>query len=438
MTHRALVLFVLVFALLLFGAATLNAAPLAMALPLIAYLAFGLARTPTTPRVTLTRTFSHPRARADEAVTVRLEIRNESAHALDLTFADALPDGMAIAAGDARALLALAPGESSTVEYDVRAPRGEYRFRAARIAIADPFGLVVRAYDVDAPSTLVFEPDPPRLRPVRIRPPRTRGFAGPIAARQAGSGVDFFFLREYQPGDRQRAINWRASARAQARAQARSDQTVFTNLYEQERIADVGLILDARANTNLNTPHGALFEHSVLAAAALADAFLNDGNRVSLLIYGGGLASVFPGYGRAHRMRIMNALGRAEPGQHFVFENLRSLPTRMFTPQSQIVFIGPLPGDDVDTLTRIRARGYAVMVVSPDPVRLAAPEAPSDRIESLARRTALAERALHVQQLRRGGVDVVDWDPAQPLDGALRTALRPTAMQARGSIGGLA
>jgi uncharacterized protein (DUF58 family) len=110
----------------------------------------------------------------------------------------------------------------------------------------------------------------------------------------------------------------------------------------------------------------------------------------------------------------------------------------MFTPQSQIVFIGPLPSDDVDTLTRIRARGYAVMVVSPDPVRLAAPEAPSDRIESLARRTALAERALHVQQLRRGGVDVVDWDPAQPLDGALRTALRPTAMQARGSIGGLA
>jgi uncharacterized protein (DUF58 family) len=432
------ILFALIFALLLFGAATLSAAPIAMALPLIAYLALGLVRPPAPPQVTAQRTLERQRTVADAPITVRLEITNVGADAATLQIEDALPPGVTVSDGDSRALVTLAPGEMHALTYQARAPRGEYKFRNALITTDDLFGLHRRTYELEAPATLVAEPNPPPLRSIAIRPPRTRGFAGPIAARQAGSGIDFFFLREYQPGDRQRAINWRASARSLARAQVRADQTIFTNLYEQERIADVGLILDARSQSDLRSPRGSLFEFSVQAAAALADAFLNDGNRVSLLIYGGGLASVFPGYGRAHRMRILNALGRAEPGHHFVFENLKSLPTRMFTPQSQIVFIGPLPGGDVDTLIRMRLRGYAVLVVSPDPIRFAAPTQMGGRIDAMAQRTALAERALHVQQLQRHGIAVVDWDVDQPLDATLRTALRPAVMHARGTIGGMA
>ncbi len=432
------ILFILIFALLLFGAATLNAAPIAMALPLIAYLALGLAHRSAPPQLTAQRTLGRERTTADEPLAVRLDITNAGAETLTLAIEDDMPNGMLIDEGHARALVTIAPGETHALEYLARAPRGEYKFTRALVTIDDLFGLNRRTYEIEAPATLVAEPKPLPLRPIKIRPPRTRGFAGPIAARQAGAGVDFFFLREYQPGDRQRAINWRASARSLARAQARADQTVFTNLYEQERIADVGLILDARIQAELHTPRGSLFEHSVQATAALAEAFLNDGNRVSLLIYGGGLASVFPGYGRAHRLRILNALGRTEPGHHFVFENLESLPTRMFTPQSQIVFVGPLPGADVDTLIRMRLRGYAVLIISPDPIRFAAAPNAQGRIDALAQRVALAERALHVQQLRRHGVAVVDWDVDQPLDAILRTALQPTALHARGGIGGIA
>ena len=432
------VLFTLIFALLLFGAATLSAAPIAMALPLIAYLALGLAHRSPPPQLTAQRTLGRERTTADEPLTVRLEITNVGAEPLTLAIEDDLPTGMLIADGHAAAFVTIAPDETHTLEYLARAPRGEYKFKRVLITTDDLFGLHRRTYELTAPATLVAEPRPLPLRPIKIRPPRTRGFAGPIAARQAGAGVDFFFLREYQPGDRQRAINWRASARSLARAQARADQTVFTNLYEQERIADVGIILDARLQAALHTPRGSLFEYSVQAAAALAETFLNDGNRVSLLIYGGGLASVFPGYGRAHRLRILNALGRAEPGHHFVFENLKSLPTRMFTPQSQVVFVGPLPGADVDTLIRMRLRGYAVLIISPDPIRFAAASNTGARMEALAQRVALAERALHLQQLRRHGVVVVDWDVEQPLDAILRTALQPTAMQARGGIGGMA
>ncbi|MCX6018312.1 MAG: DUF58 domain-containing protein [Chloroflexi bacterium] len=439
MTNRTLILFGLIFALFLFGLATLSAAPLAMALPLLLYLALGLVQRPEPLELTAERSFGHERARPNEPITVRLFVTNTGAQPRILAIEDTLPAGMRVIDGDHNALTTLAPGETRTLEYTVQAPRGEYKFRAVHIAASDPFDLAVRHEQLDAPGMLTIEPDLQPLRTIAIRPPRTRGFAGPIAARQAGSGVDFFFLREYQPGDRQRAINWRASARAIARAQARADQTVFTNLFEQERIADVGLILDARQQSELHSQRGSLFERSVQATAALADTFLSNGNRVSLLIYGGGIASVFPGYGRGHRMRIFAALGRATPGHHFVFETLRNLPTRMFTPQSQIVFVGPLPGEDVDTLVRMRARGYAVMVVSPNPVRFATqPGEVSSRSDALALRAATAERALHLQQLRRQGITTVDWDVDEPLDTVLRSALRPSALQARGNIGGVA
>ncbi len=80
---------------------------------------------------------------------------------------------------------------------------------------------------------------------------------------------------------RRTGSNWWLSARHQ--------QEVYTNVFEQERIADVGLVLDARERSSV-TPNGeSLFEYSVQVTAALAEAFLNDGNRVGLLVYGRGL-----------------------------------------------------------------------------------------------------------------------------------------------------
>ena len=90
-------------------------------------------------------------------------------------------------------------------------------------------------------------------------------------------------MREYQASDPQRQINWKLSARA--------ERDLYTNIFEQERVADVGLIVDARQRTNVTGIDDSLFEHSVRAAAALAENFLDDGNRVGLLVYGSGLVA---------------------------------------------------------------------------------------------------------------------------------------------------
>ena len=63
--------------------------------------------------------------------------------------------------------------------------------------------------------------------------------------------MDFFGVREYQPGDSLHAVNWRVSARFSSHSgDGRESQALFSNEYEQERVADVGIILDARRHVN--------------------------------------------------------------------------------------------------------------------------------------------------------------------------------------------
>jgi uncharacterized protein (DUF58 family) len=266
-----------------------------------------------------------------------------------------------------------------------------------------------------------------QVRRIPIRPLRTRGFAGPIPSRQSGSGTDFLGVRGYEPGDPPRRINWRLSAR--------HPRDLFTNEFEQDRIADVGLILDARERTDITANGSALFEHTVEATAALADVLLADGNRVGLLIYGRGLERTFPGYGKHQRLRILRALAQAQVGDSLVFDSMDYLPTRFFPAKSQLVVISPLCEDDPPVLSRLRSRGYEILVVSPNPVAFESDLLPPSPSVELARRIADVERGLWLRQLQRVGIPVIDWRVGTPLATAVRAGLRKFVPVTRGVYG---
>jgi uncharacterized protein (DUF58 family) len=227
--------------------------------------------------------------------------------------------------------------------------------------------------------------------------------------------VEFLGIREYQAGDPQRWINWRVSAR--------HPRYLFSNEFEQERIADVGLILDARRQTDIRLPDDSLFEHSVSATASLAEAFLRDGNRVGLLVYGRFLDWTFPGYGKVQRERILQALARAETGESQVFENLDYLPTRYFPAQSQLVLVSPLTGDDVPMLIRLRARGYQLLVIRPDPIAFEVKALEVEPSVAVAARIVRVERVMRLRQLQQAGIRIVDWQVDQPFDQAVHASL---------------
>jgi uncharacterized protein (DUF58 family) len=412
---KLLLVSLIIYALLFAGLATLNGGLLALTIPFIAYLGAGLLYRPAGLRLKVTRNLSVERVSAGEPVVVTLTLTNEGGCLDEVRLEDLAPDGLNLVEGHTSLVAALSPGAAVTLTYTVSGMRGVYQFDPVRVTARDSFGLFQKQVILTTPGQLLVLPEVMRLRRIEIRPRQTRVYAGPIPTSRGGAGVEFFGVREYQPGDPLRWLNNRAGAR--------HPDSMFINEFQQERVADVGLILDARQQSDVWTPEGKLFEYSIVAAASLADAFLNVGNRVGLFIYGRALDWTFPGYGKVQRERILRALACAELGGGQVFEKLEYLPTRLFPARSQLVLVSPLLPPDAEELIKLRAHGYQLLVVSPDPILFEQKALRQNADILLATRLARVERNLLLRQLRQAGIRVMEWPVDTPFQQAAHAAL---------------
>jgi uncharacterized protein (DUF58 family) len=391
---------------------------LALALPLITYLLVGYLQAPENLKLEATRHLSAERVSPNSHVDMTVTVTNHGSNLEEVLLDDLVPEGLHVHSGFSRHLVRLGSGESYTFKYAVSGPRGGYVFESLDVKVSDPIAVRSSTVRLEAKGRLFILPPVTRIRPVAIRPRRTRVYAGSIPARAGGTGTEFFGVREYQPGDAPSAINWRASARYVDK--------LYANEFQQERVADVAIVLDGRLRTNEFAHGHSLFEYSVLAAASLADALLSQGNRVGLLVYATYLAWTFPGYGKIQRERILHALANAKTGESQVFSDLENIPTRLFPPESQVILVSPLSEDDFPTLLHLRAQGYEVMVVSPNPVKFELSYLSANELVKLSGRVIHMERTLLMQKMGRAGIHVLDWDVAEPFDHFVRRRLGRT------------
>ena len=406
---RSLLLSLLTYGLLLTGIVTVQGAFITLALPLVTYLIVGYLQAPEKIKLEVTRHLSVERTSPHQNVDVTVTVTNRGSALEEILLEDQLPPGLTVRSGFSQHLLRLPKGGAHTFVYTVAGPRGGYVFEELEAQINDLSAVSSSKVRVQAKGRLFILPPVTRVRHIAIRPRRTRVYAGTIPARAGGSGTEFFGVREYQPGDPPSAINWRASARY--------SDALYANEYQQERVADVGIVLDGRLRTNEFARGHSLFEYSVQAAASLADALLNQGNRVGLLLYASYLSWTFPGYGKIQRERILHALANAKTGDSQVFSDLEHIPTRLFPPESQLVLVSPLTEDDLKPLIQLRAQGYNVLVVSPNPVKFELSYLPRSNAKiDLAGRVIHMERLLLLQRLQRANIHVLDWDVSEPFD----------------------
>lgn len=415
MTRSAWVLLGLICGLIFLGLLTLRGGVILFALPLVVYLMAAVLAAPGELHLRVARQIQPEFASQGKPVSVKVEVVNEGQQVAELFLEDHLAFPLQLIDGVRSQRLAFAAGREAQLEYTLRGRRGSYLFQDLQAVACDDFGLFQLRAVFPAPARLLILPEGEWLQQIPVRPPATRGFAGPIPARAAGAGIDFYGVREYQVGDPYRKINWRVSAR--------HDRDLYTNEFEQERIADIGLILDARQQNDLRVKQVSMFEFSVLATASLAEAFLRDGHRVGLLVYGYGLDWVFPGYGKVQRKRILHALARARTGENYAMRSLNYLPVRLFPARSQLVMISPLSDSDPPGYQRLRSQGYEILVVSPDPVSFEMRGYRDGQDLEFARRLAQIERQLLLRQIRRLGVRIVDWQVERSLDQILHSAL---------------
>ena len=419
---RPLFLSLLTYVLVLTGIVTVQGEFLALALPLVTYLILGYVQAPEMIKLEATRHLSAERVSPDTEVDVTVTVINRGVSLGEVLLTDILPARLSVCSGFSRHLVRLKQNESYTFTYTISGPRGAYVLDGIEARVHDHLAVSHATVRVEAKGRLFVLPPVTRIRQVAIRPRGTRVYAGMIPARAGGSGTDFFGVREYQPGDPPRAINWRTSARY-------ADK-FYSNEFQQERVADVGIVLDGRLRTNEFAGGHSLFEYSVQAAASLADALLNQGNRVGLLLYASYLSWTFPGYGKIQRERILHALANARTGDSQVFSDLEHIPSRLFPPKSEILLVSPLLEDDLKPLIHLRAQGYEVMVVSPNPVRFELSYLPENEVNQLAGRVIQMERVVLLQKMGRAGIHVLDWDVSESFDLFVKRRLRRSPVYA--------
>ena len=422
MNSKTRTLAALIVCLLLAALVTRNADVAALLPIVLAYLGFGILQSPSRESVMLDaeRTLIHSQVNGCTQVEVSLSIHNRSREPVQLVITEDLQPGMQRLDGESSGVMALLPGESAGLRYSFTAQRGTYSWDSIPVVLSDPLGLIETALALPASAQAQIRPRIQKFKAIPFRPHSTLHAPGSIPARLGGSGTDFFGVREYQPGDPLRSLDWRQTAR-------RPDK-LFTKEFEQEEIAEIGLILDARHRTELRIGDQSLFESGVGAAASLAEMFLHQGHRLSLLVFGRGISSVFPGYGKQQLHRVMNCLSSVDASVEGFASAFNYLPIRMFPSRSLIIVISPLTPTDKSLFLRLRAMGYQVVLISPDPLDLALPVLATSSGDLRAARAARIERHLQLREIAQLQVSVINW----PVRDALYPLVSHALMQSRG------
>jgi uncharacterized protein (DUF58 family) len=115
-----------------------------------------------------------------------------------------------------------------------------------------------------------------------------------------GSGVDFADLREYQPGDDIRYMDWNVTARM---------DTPFVRQYVEDREITAWFLLDLSPSVDFGS--GQTLKRNMLidVTATLARLLTRHGNRVGALFYGNRIERTIPARGgRIQVLRLVNDL----------------------------------------------------------------------------------------------------------------------------------
>ena len=148
------------------------------------------------------------------------------------------------------------------------------------------------------------------LKKVRKIEIKTKGlsnhiFAGEYHTAFKGKGMAFSEVREYQPGDDIRSIDWNVTARY---------NSPFVKVFEEEREMTVMLLIDVSASGNFGTQEQFKRELATELAAILAFSAINNNDKVGVIFFTDNVEQFIPPKkGKSHILRIIREVLAFEP-----------------------------------------------------------------------------------------------------------------------------
>jgi uncharacterized protein (DUF58 family) len=376
------------------------------------------------------RSLSEDRPKPGVPVEVTVSVHNEGDRVLpDVRLSEDVPDGVSVVRGTPAFSSSLAPGASATHSYTVVASRGQHRFGDPSVGQRNLPATVSDDRAPEAVGVTEFTCET-LLDEVPLRE-QTIQYLGETPTQEGGSGIEFYAIREYRPGDPINQIDWNRLART---------GSLSTVQYREERSVTVVFLVDDREGAHATVPWGGpdSFDLTLYAASRGIVASLGEGNPTGVATVSG--EWVPPGTDDYTRKQAEDALTESEPTDESAagsgaadgtvgesdetvdgsesadgsvatdgsgFETLlRRLP-----PNAQVVVCGPAVDDGlVDAVDALVARGHQVSVLSPD-VATGIGEVE----HTVGTRLERLDRANRLRTLRGLDVAVADWDLGEPI-----------------------
>jgi uncharacterized protein (DUF58 family) len=148
------------------------------------------------------------------------------------------------------------------------------------------------------------------LKKIRALEIKTRGlvetaFAGDYHSVFKGRGMNFEDVREYQPGDEIRAIDWNVTARM---------GNAFVKKFTEERELTVMLVVDVSASGNFGSTTQSKRELAAEVACLLAFSAIRNNDKVGLILFTDRVELFIPPKkGRSHTLRLIRDILFFEP-----------------------------------------------------------------------------------------------------------------------------
>jgi uncharacterized protein (DUF58 family) len=148
------------------------------------------------------------------------------------------------------------------------------------------------------------------LKKVRKIEIKTKGlsnhiFAGEYHTAFKGRGMAFSEVREYQPGDDIRSIDWNVTARF---------NNPYIKVFEEEREMTVMLLVDVSASKDFGTQEQMKQELVTELAAVLAFSAIQNNDKIGLIFFSDKVEKFIPPKkGKSHILRIIRELITFEP-----------------------------------------------------------------------------------------------------------------------------
>jgi uncharacterized protein (DUF58 family) len=152
------------------------------------------------------------------------------------------------------------------------------------------------------------------LKKIRRLELKTRGlvaatFSGQYRSVFKGRGMNFEEVREYQPGDEVRSIDWNVTAKF---GEVRGD--AYVKKFTEERELTVMLIVDVSASGDFGSVHLSKRELAAEVACLFAFSAIRNNDKVGLILFSDHMELFIPPKkGRLHALRLMREILFFEP-----------------------------------------------------------------------------------------------------------------------------